>query len=50
MSICTMKNAISIGRRCESAYSYFRFIKVCYADRYFAASNLTDRCECPSVF
>ncbi|MEF2812472.1 MAG: hypothetical protein U0N60_08775 [Oscillospiraceae bacterium] len=47
MSICAAKNTINTGRRAVSAYSYFSFTKVCYAGRYFAALNSTDRCECP---
>lgn len=49
MSICTERNMINTGRRAMSAYSYFSFIKVCYADRYFAALNLSDRCERPET-
>ena len=49
MSICTARNMINTGRRAVSAYSYFSFIKVCYAGRYFAALNSSDRCECPEI-
>ena len=50
MSICTMNNVINTGRRYESAYSYFRFMQLCYAERYFAVSNLSDRRVEPSLF
>lgn len=50
MSICKARNMISTGRREMSASSYFSFTKVCYAGRYFAALNSTDRCECPCTF
>ena len=49
MSICTAKNMINTGRRAVSAYSYFGFIQVCYAGRYFAALKLSDRCERPEA-
>lgn len=50
MSICAAKkNIMNTGRRAVSACSYFSFIKVCYADRYFAALNSSDRCECPKT-
>lgn len=48
MSICTaksIKNIVNTGRRVVSAYSYFSFTKVCYAGRYFAVSNSSDRCD-----
>lgn len=49
MNICAAKNTINTGRRAVSAYSYFGFIQVCYADRYFAALKLSDRCERPEA-
>lgn len=49
MSICKARNMISTGRREMSASSYFSFTKVCYADRYFAALKLSDRCERPEA-
>lgn len=43
MSICTIKSIINSGRREVSAFSCFVFSKVCYAGRYCAVLNLTDR-------
>ena len=47
MNIRTANAMMNTGRRDVSAISYYSFRAVCFADRYFAALKLSDRCERP---